>query len=97
MINETEIVGINYILIGKIMKIYTIMNRYEPKPLATFVDYHELIVYIRRQKFDTHKIYETIADSWNEFDEVKDISESVYANAYNGFIHFKDKNYSNVL
>jgi hypothetical protein len=75
------------------MKIYTIINSYEPKPLATFVDYHELIVYIRRQKFDTHKIYETIADSWNEFDEVKDISESVYANAYNGFIHFKDKNY----
>lgn len=75
------------------MKNYIVMNPYEPVPLATFVDYHELIQYIRRQKFDKHKIYQAIANSWNEVDEVRDISESVYKNAYNGFYHYKDKNY----
>jgi len=48
---------------------------YEPVPLATFVDYHELIKYIRRSKYDRNKIYQAIADSWNEVDEVRDISE----------------------
>lgn len=69
------------------------MNRYEPVPLATFGEYHELIMYIRRQKFDEHKIYRTILDSWNEYDDVKDISESVYENAYNEFEHYTDQNY----
>jgi len=75
------------------MKIYTVMSRYEPVPLATFSDYHELIKYIRRQKFNEHKIYESVANSWNEIDEVRDFSASVYADAYNGFNHFTDKNY----
>lgn len=77
------------------MKNYIVMSIYEPVPLATFVDYHELIKYIRRQKCSTNKIYQAIPDSWNEIDEVRDISESVYKNAYNGFYHYKDKNYEN--
>lgn len=28
-----------------------------------------------------------------KFYEVRDISESVYKNIYNGFYHYKDKNY----
>ncbi len=77
------------------MKNYIVMSMYEPVPLATFVDYHELIKYIRRSKYDRNKIYQAIADSWNEVDEVRDISESVYKNAYNEFNHYTDKNYEN--
>jgi hypothetical protein len=75
------------------MKIYTIMSNNEPVPRATFVDYHGLVMYVRKNCCDTNKIYESESDSWNEFDEIRDISESVYANAYNGFTHYKDKNY----
>ena len=75
------------------MKIYTVISKYEPVPMATFGDYHELIKYIRRQKFDSHKIYQSNLDSWNEFDEVTEISDSVYNNAYNDFDHFTDRNY----
>ena len=75
------------------MTIYTLMSQYEPVPRATFVDYHTLIMYVRKHCCDTHKIYQSLADSWNEFNDVTEISESVYANAYNGFEHYKDKNY----
>lgn len=65
------------------MNIYTVMSRYEPIPLTTFVDFDEMIRYIRRRKFDKHKIYETVANDWNEFTEVRDVSETVYTKAYN--------------
>lgn len=66
-------------------------HRNEPLPLFVTDEYEDLIVYIRRQKFDTNKIYAYITGNWNC--DARDISESVYANAYNGFDHYKDRNY----
>jgi len=70
------------------LNIYIVMSIYEPVPLASFVNYYELIRFIRKQKFDSNKIYQLIADSYNEFDRVTDVSESVYEHAYNGFTPF---------
>ena len=75
------------------MKIYTVISIYKPVPIATFTDYHELIVYVRRRKIDTNTIYQSIANDWNDTNDIKDISGEVYTNAYNGFEHYKDQNY----
>jgi hypothetical protein len=66
---------------------------YEP---VTFTDYHEMIMYIRKNSLGQHPIYETIANSWNESDSSKRIDNRAYTDSYNGFVHFKDKNYEEV-
>ncbi len=75
------------------MTIYTIMNLYEAIPDATFSNYHDLIVYVRRHGRSGNQIFLYELDNWNDFDKIKDISDAVYRDAYNGFEHYKDKNF----
>jgi GGDEF domain-containing protein len=64
-----------------------------PKHQVAFTDYDELIRYVRRNKLDDLVIFSTRANSWNEMQDSVNIIETVLADAYNDFDHFKDTNY----
>jgi hypothetical protein len=68
--------------------IYTIINQYGHL-VINYTDYHDVIVYIRKNSIDNALIYESILNST----ENVDISYDVYQHAYNGFKHFNDRNY----
>ncbi len=60
-------------------------------PIHVFNDYHELIIYIRKNKIDSFIIWKIETNSWN--DDAKDISKIVYIDAWNGFDDYRDRNY----
>lgn len=60
---------------------------------VAFTDYDELIRFIRRHCISEQAIYKTRANSWNETEDAIDISQDVFADAYNDFDHYKDTNY----
>lgn len=64
-----------------------------PKHQVAFTDYDELIRYVRRNKLSEIEIFSTRANSWNEMENSVNIAETVFADAYNGFDHYKDTNY----
>ena len=68
--------------------IYTIINQYGHL-VINYTDYHDVIVYIRRNSIDNALIYESKLNSINNID----ISHNVYQHAYNEFKHFNDRNY----
>ena len=73
--------------------VFIVLSNYGTPQEPRFVtdDYHELIVFVRRNSLDVNPIYVSIMGEW--YADSKDISKSVYANAYNGFEHYKDRNY----
>lgn len=64
-----------------------------PKHQVAFTDYDELIRYVRKNKLSEIEIFSTRANSWNETENSIDIAETVFADAYNGFDHWRDENY----
>lgn len=60
-------------------------------PIHVFDDYHELICYVRKGSVDGFRFFRLETNSWMDSDI--EISDGVYKDAYNGFSHYKDRNY----
>lgn len=72
---------------------YVIFNPAHSKevPIRVFDNYHELVCYIRKNSIDSFEIFRFETNDW--MDSEIEISQSVYQDAWNGFVHYKDKNY----
>ena len=63
-------------------------------PRFAALEYKNLIFYIRRHAISNFPVYKIALDSWGEYEEnIHLISDEVYADAYNSFVHFKDVNF----
>ncbi len=60
-------------------------------PMHAFDDYHELIIYIRKNKIDGFVIWCVKTNEW--YDSPVNISSRVYSDAWNEFEDYRDKNY----
>lgn len=56
--------------------------------LNAFTDRKELMRFIYRNKMDQIKVFTTYANSWNETNDVVDVTKEILENTYDGTIRW---------